>query len=291
MNFKEAQVFVVALMISLLFFSCQKDDVIVQSLYDLSGAPLKYDDSKATRFLNVASVSIEPTKNKQENLFNIKQKSIQITEEYPEVELILFGETILGWYCDEENPESYQRSIAEVIPGNATQFIGNLSDSLKVYIAFGMTEKRDGELYNSQVLVNPMGEIEALHRKITLTPEDKKSGFTASSKTPENVTIVNINNIKVGMMVCADMGSYWLTEQLTGQKVELILHSMASAVPEFGIDAVSRQLNAWEVFANRYGKEGKYSYSGTTFIADPSGTIRISGSGREMIKTYKIGVR
>jgi predicted amidohydrolase len=279
------------LMILLSLVSCQDDETIVQSLLDISGAPLKYDDSKATKFLNVAVVSMDPTKNKQENLFNIRQKSIQVKEEYPEIELILFGETILGWYYDEVNPEGYQRSIAEIIPGNATQFIGNLSDSLSVYIAFGMAEKREGKLYNSMVLLNPRGEIEAAHRKINLTHEDKESGFIAGNKTPGNAPIANINKIKVGMMVCADMGSYWLTRQLTGQKVELVLHSMASAVPEFKIDAVSRQFNAWEVFANRYGNEGKTDYCGTTFIADPAGTIKVSGSGSEIIKTYKIGVR
>jgi len=93
------------------------------------------------------------------------------------------------------------------------------------------------------------------------------------------------------MLVCADVRSYWLAEQLVDKEVEVILHSLAALSPEFPIDAVSRQFNAWEVFANRYGGCGELQYSGNTFISDPAGNIRVSGSGEEVVITYKIGVR
>lgn len=291
LNVKNIQVFVVASMISLLFFSCQNDDVIVQSLYDLSGAPLKYDDSQANRFLNVAASSIESSKSKAENLEKITQSIRKIAKDEPEVELILFGETILGWYIDDENPHAYQATVAEPIPGFTTDIISQLADSLDIYVVFGMSESDSGQLYNSQVMINPSGEIEAVYRKVNLTPEDLASGFTAGNKTQANVSVTNINNIQVGLIVCADANDYWLTKQLTEQKVEVILHSMASEVPEFAIDPVSRQFDAWEVFANRFGTEGDRQYSGTTFIADPSGTVRVSGGKEETVRAYKIAVR
>lgn len=274
-----------------MLISCQEDDVIVQSLFDLSGAPLHYDDSKATKFLNVATVSIHASREKDTNLAKIKAISREILSQHPETELLLFGETVLGWYIDENDPESYQRSIAESIPGPSTDAIAFLADSLNVHIVFGMTELQGDKLYNAQVFVNREGNIEAIHRKVNLTPEDKKNGITPALKIPENVTVVNINGIVTGMIICADVSSFWLTEQMIHQKVELILHSMAAVVPEFAIDPVSRQYKSWEVFSNRYGDELKWRYSGTIFIADPSGTIRTSGSGGEMYRVYKIGVR
>lgn len=47
------------LMVILLFLvnSCEEDDMIVQSLLDLSGAPLEYDGSDADLHLNVAAGS------------------------------------------------------------------------------------------------------------------------------------------------------------------------------------------------------------------------------------------
>ena len=70
-----------------------------------------------------------------------------------------------------------------------------------------------------------------------------------------------------------------------------MLHSLASEVPEFYIDAVARQFNAWEIFANRYGDELGRAYSGTTFISDPAGTIRVTDGGKETYVHYRIGVR
>ena len=277
-------------LVLLSFFSCQKDDTIVQSLFDLSSAPLKYDDSKANRHLNVVAVSMVCSKDKTENTETICQKATEAKHAYPDAELILFGESVLGWYIDDENPESYQRTIAETIPGPATDSIGQTARLLNCYIGFGMTELNSGKLYNSFVLIDPDGEIQAVHRKVNITPEDILNGITPAAKTDSNVTMVQINNIKVGMIICADVNGYWLTRELTDQNVELLLHPMASEVPMFAIDAVSRQFNAWEVFANRYGNELERAYSGTAFIADPAGTIRVGDSGRKDFYFCKIGV-
>ena len=277
-------------LVLLSFFSCQKDDTIVQSLFDLSGAPLEYDDSQANRHLNVVSVSMICSKDKTENTETICRKAVEAKYAYPDAELILFGESVLGWYIDDENPEPYQRIIAETIPGPATDSIAQMAYELNCHIGFGMTELNSGKLYNSFVLLDPHGEILAVHRKVNITPEDILNGITPAAKVDSSATMVQINNIKVGMIICADVNGYWLTKQLTDRKVELILHPMASEVPMFAIDAVSRQFNAWEVFANRYGNELERIYSGTAFIADPAGTIRVGDSGREDFYFYKIGV-
>jgi N-carbamoylputrescine amidase len=271
--------------------SCQKNDTIVQSLFDLSGAPLKYDDSNASKHLNVAAVSIKCSKDKSKNIEKIKQRATQAKVLYPKTELILFGESVLGWYIDDDNPKPYQEQIAESIPGPATDSISKIAFNLGCYIGFGLTEKNGDNLYNSFVLINPDGEIEAIHRKVNITPEDELGGIIPASKVDSSVTIVEINNIKAAMIICADVNGFWLSEKLISNNVELILHPMASEVPMFKIDAVSRQFNAWEVFANRYGSELERSYSGTCFIADPAGTIRVGGSENEGFYYYKIGVK
>jgi predicted amidohydrolase len=270
---------------------CQEENVIVQSLLDLSGAPLSYDDSQANKFLNVVSASIQVSHDKASNIAELKRICNLASREHPETELILFGESILGWYVDEEDPEGYQQKIAEPIPGPATQTLAMLADSLNIYLVFGLTEKRRDTLFNSQVLLNPSGQLEAVHRKIHLTPEDLENGMEAGAKSEENITLVTINDIRCGMIVCADQSGYWLTEQLVNKEVELILHSLASQVSEFSFDPVARQFNAWEVFANRYGQEGSRLYSGTTYIADPAGTIRSGASGSALYMYHRIAVR
>lgn len=279
------------LLISICHVGCQKEDVIVQSLLDLSGAPLIYDDSQASKFLNVVAVSLQVSQDKATNIEEIKRICKLAKEEHPDTELILFGESILGWYAEEENPKGYQEEIAEAIPGPATGTVAQLADSLNIYVAFGLTEKMKDTLYNSQVLLNPFGEMEAVHRKIHLTPEDLANGMEAGPEREENITMVTINDIRCALIICADQNGYWLAEKLVKREVELILHSMASQVPEFVFDPVSRQFNAWEVFANRYGEEGGRFYSGTTYIADPAGSIRSGASESALYMYHRIAVR
>jgi N-carbamoylputrescine amidase len=257
---------------------------------DISGAPLEYDESGATRHLGVASVCLQCSKEKQENLSRMKQMIHKIMAEKPETELIVFGETTLGWYCNPDDPDNYQRNIAEPIPGPATDSISVLADTYDVHIVFGLGEINGCSLYNSQVLLDPDGAIRAVHRKYHLIDEDIRSGFDPYPKTPENVTVVDINGIRAGMIICADVSSFWLTEQLINRQVELVIHSLASFEPEFRIDAVARQFNAWVVFANRYGSEKDTFYEGNCTISDPAGTIRVGGSGQQRYEYYRIGV-
>lgn len=263
---------------------CSDSDTIFQSLMDISGAPLEYDDSNANTHLNIASVSMQCSKDKQENLDKMISMIEKIMAEKPQTRLIVFGETILGWYYKADEPEAYQGRIAETIPGPATSTIGVLADSLDIYIVFGMTEIKESKLYNSQVLLNPEGEIEAVHRKVHFFDWDEESGFTKGDQK----TIVEIDGIKTGMIICADVQSLWLTKGLVDEPIELLLHSLASNADEFTIDAVARQFNSWVVFANRCGEEDNADYSGTCYISDPAGTIRVGGEGKERYVYYKI---
>ncbi|CAN5592265.1 hypothetical protein BH23BAC1_BH23BAC1_48800 [soil metagenome] len=106
--FQSTRSLLLAILLLAAFTSCQKEEVIVQSLLDLSGAPLAYDDSKATKFLNVAVNSMEVSREKSVNILKIKSKSIEIKLHHPETELILFGESFLGWYINDEMPQAYQ---------------------------------------------------------------------------------------------------------------------------------------------------------------------------------------
>jgi len=280
----------IIILLSMNFLTCGDSDTIIQSLMDISGAPLEYDDSGATKYLAVATVCLKCSKDKPENLLKMRQMVEKIMNEKPETELIVFGETILGYYYNPDDLKNYQRNIAETIPGPVTDSMSVLADFYDIYIVFGMGELNGEKLYNSQVLINPDGELEVIHRKYRLINEDKEIGFDPFPKTMSNVSVAEINGIKIGMIICADVGSYWLTEQLINQQVELVIHSLASFEPEFRIDAVARQFNAWVVFANRYGKENDTFYEGNCYISDPTGTIRVGGNGEERYEYYKIGV-
>ena len=266
--------------------ACGDSDQILHSLIDISGAPIPYDNSNPNKVLPVASVCLECSYDKTQNIQKMENMVFRIMQEEPQTRLIVFGETTLGYYYGLDDPESYQRSVAESIPGPATAKIGSLADSFDIFIVFGMSELGGDALFNSQVLLNPEGQIAAVHRKSGFVPEDEEAGFSRGS----SATVVSIDGIRAGMIICADITSYPLTKELVDADIQILIHSLASLAGGFRFDAAARQFNSWVIFANRYGHEGDQYSPGTCYISDPAGNIVIGGEGKERYLSYNIGV-
>ena len=68
-----------------------------------------------------------------------------------------------------------------------------------IYISVGVAiEEADGKRYNTQIVIDPMGRIIGLHRKIWLTAE---KGFTEPGS---EYKVFDVKGIKMGMTICAD---------------------------------------------------------------------------------------
>jgi len=271
---------------SFLFILISCSNTFNNPLIDM-GAKIKYDDSNPDKNIQIASVCLKSSRDKDENLLNIKNFITDIMLSDKKTRIILFPETALGLYYDENSPEEYQMSVAETIPGNATNFIGDLAFKYNVYICFGMAEINNQILYNSQVLINPSGNIEAVHRKNNFVAFDKKSGF----QSVENYTIVTIDEIKFGLIICADSNSKWLIDKYSENKIDIVLSSLADMSLETEIDFLSRCLNSWVVKSNKTGYEGANYYEGHFGIYNPVGS-QVAGNknGKEGYVVHNIGV-
>ena len=71
---------------------------------------------------------------------------------------------ILGWYNPGQMPE-YHRRISKPISRETLRPFASLAAQHGIYLCFGMSEIDDVTLHNSQVLLTPQGEIQAVHRK------------------------------------------------------------------------------------------------------------------------------
>lgn len=275
----------VILLISTFLFSCE-DDLLKPSLIELGGAKLPYDDSGARKHLNVATVALECDLEREANVSNMVSMIDKIMTQKPETELIVFGETITGWYFNKDKPEKYQRSIGESIPGNTTYRMDSLAEKYNIYIVFGISEIDGNDLYNSQVAINPEGKIIAVHRKNRLFSLDEESGFIPV----RNSQVIDIKGIRTGLMICADSDNLWLTKKYIEEKVDLIIHSNATKDSEYNFSIGSRRFNSWTISANRSGKEGDNEYPGLIYIADPAGNIRAGGTGDNWYEYHQIKV-
>jgi (R)-amidase len=260
--------------------SCE-DDYLTINAFEAEGTTVNYNLPDTSATLKVAVVSVQCSKYKIDNIEKIYKKIDFLMASDPEVEIICFGEAITGWYAE---APSYLSEIAETIPGNFTDSLAFYAKKHAIYISIGLAERAGDHIYNSLIVINPGGEIIGIHRKNTLTSEDKKSGYSSL----QNANVISINGFKAGLMICADINGRWLTEKYIDEGIEIIISAFVSPIglPSFNI--ISRRMNAWQIFPNRFGNEDGEEYSGLIYISDPAGNIVKYNSGSESYLTYTI---
>ena len=237
-----------------------------------------YTPGETSGRLTIATVTKACEMTPDANLANMNHIITNIMREHPDVNLIMFGEMILGHYMPPE-ASRYHQEIADTIPGKATSMLGEQAQKHGIYLCFGMSEKERGQssttrLYNTQVLINPDGEIQAFHRKWNLKPGEVNAGFHPGEHP---FTITDIMGVKTGIIICADAAHPRTILRLLREKVALILFSLADDADEdwFVAKAHARLYDAWVVCANRFGKEQHY-WNGHTVISDPLGHLRVT---------------
>jgi len=288
MQFSKYILHIICVFIIVFLNSCEEYDYYAP-IKCLTGN-VNYNTDEFDRHINVASVALQCDKDPEKNADKIGKFISQICTEKPDVELIVFGEMILGWYEDPENQRSYQESLAETIPGPTTNKISTLAEEYKVYITFGMVQRLDGKLYNAQPIIDPEGKIVDIHHKTFLTPADETAGFEKGKK----LTTLNINGIRTGVIICKDQENSLLTESVVDNNCQLVILSFADDVVEdyFGYGSnLSRKYNAWLVTSNRYGKEGEYFYCGEIRVSDPGGNHLIKKANKEQYLYYTIPIQ
>jgi len=240
-----------------------------------------YDERKQARSLYVATTALECDRDPSINRAKMGRMVQSIKAVHPNVELILFGEAITSWY----NPRcsEYHRSAAETIPGETTRAMAALAMKHNLYLSFGLSESSAGKLFNSQVLINPAGEIQALHRK-------KRPESDLFTPGPVPVTITEIKGLRTGIVICADAANPHAMWKMATQRLDLILLSLADDCDPglFAARFNARMYDAWIVTANRYGDQEEQFWNGHVVISDPMGVLRVVAQEKEQFVVYNI---
>ena len=143
-----------------------------------------------------------------------------------------------------------------------------------------MSEKADQTMHNTQVLVNPQGEIQAIHRKWNLKPAELQANYQPG---PRPVTVTTIKGIRVGLVICSDAAHPQAMWDMVRQRFDLIIFSFADDYDEdlFMAKFNARLYDAWIVSANRFGQEAEHYWNGHMVISDPLGRLRATSQDQE----------
>lgn len=262
--------------------------VVLTGIQDRPGSFLRgwlYENND-TKELVVATVALTPAKASDATLEKIAQMMSEIVSANSGVDLIVFGEVITGWYRSET--PSYHHAIAEPIPGPTTQDMARLALTHNVYLSFGMVERSNGKVYNSQVFISRSGQILDVHRKMRLKSESFDPGSTP-------ISLVEVDGITFGDVICYDMRWRDTIDIARKGQADVILLSNADYIDawdrvRFGYQYLAKQYSAWIVTANRFGDEFGTHWDGHIEIMDPFGGVVAAGEEREgyLIETLKI---
>ena len=243
-----------------------------------------YDESGTSSSLNVAGVAmtcdVEPAINRQRMLDAVRT----VKAEHPDVDLIMFGEAITGWYSMGGETAAYHRKIAETIPGATTALMRDAAREHRVYLSFGLSEASAESVYNSQVLIDPAGSIVAVHRKVNL------QGSRVFMPGVVPVTMADVKGVRTAIIICSDIQSSQVRKALRAGRPQLILGSLANASdPHWFVSGmIAKMCGSWILTANRYGPDGRQFFDGQMIVADPLGELRVKAKDSAQHITYEI---
>lgn len=168
-------------------------------------------------------------------------------------------------------------SFGEAIDGDFVQGLARLSDETGAWLACGITERENDELFNSAVLVGPGRGVAAVHRKVNLAPHDRRwfsrgDGRPALADTPIG---------RLGLFICFDSRLPWVSRNLALGGADLLVNcanffSEDKAALHLPVRAAENGVPI--VAASKAGPERAATYQGGTCVLDSDGaTVALLG--------------
>jgi len=192
-----------------------------------------------------------------------------LLEKAHEADLIVLPELSNSGYNFESREQAFELS-EEIKSGDYAEFLSAQAKKNNIFIVSGINERSENRLFNSSILVGPKGLI-GTYRKIHLFMNEKD----IFEKGDLELKVFDIGFCKTGMLICFDwiFPEVWRILALKGADIichpsNLVLPYAQQAVPVHGM--INRTFN---ITANRIGTEKSLTFTGQSFISDPSGTI------------------
>ncbi len=187
--------------------------------------------------------------------------------------LVVLPECVLTGYGFESREQV--RSLAEPLPGPATDAIARECDRRGIWCVFGLLEAApDGKLFNATALVGPTGFV-AGYRKLHL-PCLGADRFTDPGDRP--FAVHDLGGLKIGMSICFDGSFPESARILTLLGADLVVLPTNWATNARKMAELVSAARGWEnhiyyLAVNRIGDEAGFHYIGLSSAADYFGNV------------------
>jgi len=151
--------------------------------------------------------------------------------------------------------------LAEDENGNSFQFFSSIAKKKNCHICFGFPEKKDGNYFISQAVINPEGECETIYSK-QHTAQFGNSMEKDYFQRGDQTISFEIKGIKIGIMICYDMRFPELARKMAlDHNIDFLLHPVAfskdNSFPSWHHFVITRALEnqIYLLSLNRAGEE------------------------------------
>jgi len=193
-------------------------------------------------------------------------------ESHPGAKLLVFPELhLFGDGSPDRQRAEALRAAAEPLDGPRMQRLAELAESLGVWLVPGSLCEAgpNGELFNTQVVLSPSGELAGSYRKIfpwrPHEPYDPGDQFV----------VVDLGGIgRVGLNICYDAWFPEATRQLAWMGADVILNVVKTTTPDRALELVLARANAIvnQVFVMSVNCGGPIG-EGRSIIVGPEGEV------------------
>jgi len=208
-----------------------------------------------------------------------------INKIFPWVQLMMFHELVvpgLEQFVTTENNDTWKKN-AEPIPGPLTERLCALARKTGKWLVPGSMYEQEGDkLYNTAVVISPMGEIVAKYRKMfPWLPYE--SGTTPG----DQFCVFDIPNIgRFGLCICYDMWFPEVARTLAWMGVEVILQPTLTTTSDRELELIMCRANALfnQCYFISVNGIGTWGGGRSTFI-DPDGRVLQEAGANQTILT------
>ena len=139
-----------------------------------------------------------------------------------------------------------EKAMAEPIPGKTTHILGELARELDVYILFGLSEIKDGEIYNAITVIDRTGEVIGVMRKVHINKFETVGNWRNGSEFPVWKFETETCFFCGGIMICYDRELPESARILMLKGADVIFNPLACTCPTADIHRALLQTRAFE---------------------------------------------
>ncbi len=189
--------------------------------------------------------------------------------------------------------------LAETVPGKTTQLFSGLAKQLGVVIILNLYEVCGEATYDSSPVIDADGKLLGTTRMIHITNYEHFCETNYYTPGDTGAPVYDTKFGKIGVAICYDRHYPEYMRALALKGAEIVFIPQAGAVGEWPeglyeaeMRTASFQNGYFTALCNRVGAEEYLTFSGESFICNPSGeVIARAAEGSEEILIYDIDLQ